>query len=94
MQNSVGVKDFHKVPAEVVAAQIAAVFDDIGMQAAKTGMLASAEIINAVAQSWRGHGAGVPLVVDPVSASMHGDPLLADAHWIRFGPNCFRWRRW
>ena len=34
------------------------------------------EIITAVAQSWREHGAGVPLVVDPVSASMHGDPLL------------------
>ena len=39
-------------------------------------MLASAEIITAVAQSWREHGAGVQLVVDPVCASMHGDPLL------------------
>jgi hydroxymethylpyrimidine/phosphomethylpyrimidine kinase len=76
VQNSVGVKDFHPVPPGVVAAQIAAVCDDIGLQAAKTGMLASAEIIDAVARSWRQHGAGVPLVVDPVSASMHGDPLL------------------
>jgi hydroxymethylpyrimidine/phosphomethylpyrimidine kinase len=79
VQNSVGVKDFHKVPPQVVAAQIEAVCDDIGLQAAKTGMLASAEIIDAVAKSWRDHGAGVPLVVDPVSASMHGDPLLDDA---------------
>jgi hydroxymethylpyrimidine/phosphomethylpyrimidine kinase len=76
VQNSVGVKGFHKVPGDVIAAQIAVVCDDIGLQAAKTGMLASAEIITAVAQSWREHAAGVPLVVDPVSASMHGDPLL------------------
>jgi hydroxymethylpyrimidine/phosphomethylpyrimidine kinase len=39
-------------------------------------MLASTEIIAAVAQSWREHGPDVPLVVDPVCASMHGDPLL------------------
>ncbi|MDT7740395.1 MAG: hydroxymethylpyrimidine/phosphomethylpyrimidine kinase [Mycobacterium sp.] len=74
--NSLGVKDFHKVPGNVIAAQIEVVCDDIGLQAAKTGMLASIEIIEAVAQSWREHGAGIPLVVDPVCASMHGDPLL------------------
>jgi hydroxymethylpyrimidine/phosphomethylpyrimidine kinase len=78
VQNSLGVKDFHPVPPEVVTAQIEAVCHDIGLQAAKTGMLASSEIIEAVAQSWRRHGTGVPLVVDPVSASMHGDPLLDD----------------
>ena len=76
VQNTVGVKDFHPVPPEVVAAQIAAVSGDIGLQAAKTGMLATAEIIEAIARSWREHGAGVPLVVDPVCASMHGDALL------------------
>jgi len=76
VQNTVGVKDFHPVPPDVVAAQIAAVSGDIGMQAAKTGMLATAEIIEAIARSWREHGAGVPLVVDPVCASMHGDALL------------------
>ena len=76
VQNSLGVKDFHPIPPEVVAAQIATVSDDIGMQAAKTGMLATAEIIEAIARSWREHGVGVPLVVDPVCASMHGDPLL------------------
>jgi hydroxymethylpyrimidine/phosphomethylpyrimidine kinase len=79
VQNSVGVKGFHPIPPEVVAAQIAAVSDDIGLQAAKTGMLASAEIIEAIAQSWRAHGAGIPLVVDPVCASMHGDQLLDHA---------------
>jgi hydroxymethylpyrimidine/phosphomethylpyrimidine kinase len=79
VQNSVGVKGFHKVPGDVIAAQIAAVCHDIGLQAAKTGMLASSEIIAAVAQSWREHGTAAPLVVDPVCASMHGDPLL-DSH--------------
>jgi hydroxymethylpyrimidine/phosphomethylpyrimidine kinase len=76
VQNSVGVRGFHKVPGNVIAAQIEVVCHDIGLQAAKTGMLASTEIIAAVAQSWRAHGADAPLVVDPVCASMHGDPLL------------------
>ncbi len=76
VQNSVGVRGFHKVPGEVIAAQIEAVCHDIGLQAAKTGMLASTEIIVAVAGAWRDHGPDAPLVVDPVCASMHGDPLL------------------
>lgn len=78
VQNSVGVRGFHKVPEDTIAAQIEAVASDIGLQAAKTGMLASSEIIDVVARSWRDQGlAGtVPLVVDPVCASMHGDPLL------------------
>jgi hydroxymethylpyrimidine/phosphomethylpyrimidine kinase len=77
VQNTLGVKDFHEVPDDVVAAQIEAVVTDIGVQAAKTGMLASAGIIAAVAGTWRRLGLTVPLVVDPVCASMHGDPLLA-----------------
>jgi hydroxymethylpyrimidine/phosphomethylpyrimidine kinase len=79
VQNTMGVKGFHPIPPDVVAAQIAAVSDDIGLQAAKTGMLATTEIIDAIAESWRVHGAGVPLVVDPVCASMHGDQLLDHA---------------
>ena len=78
VQNSVGVKGFHEIPLDVIAGQIDAVASDIGIQAAKTGMLASSEIIAAVAETWRDVAAGrhVPLVVDPVCASMHGDPLL------------------
>ena len=78
VQNSMGVKGFHEVPLDVIAGQISAVTEDIGIQAAKTGMLASSEIIGTVAETWRAEGlAGtVPLVVDPVCASMHGDPLL------------------
>jgi hydroxymethylpyrimidine/phosphomethylpyrimidine kinase len=78
VQNSLGVKGFHEIPLDVIAGQIEAVVSDIGVQAAKTGMLASSAIIETVAQTWQGQGlAGtVPLVVDPVCASMHGDPLL------------------
>jgi hydroxymethylpyrimidine/phosphomethylpyrimidine kinase len=76
VQNSVGVRGFHKVPGDVIAAQIEVVCHDIGCHAAKTGMLASTEIIAAVAESWREHAGEAPLVVDPVCASMHGDPLL------------------
>jgi hydroxymethylpyrimidine/phosphomethylpyrimidine kinase len=78
VQNSLGVKGFHEIPLEVIAGQIEAVASDIGVQAAKTGMLASSAIIETVAETWQAQGlAGtVPLVVDPVCASMHGDPLL------------------
>jgi hydroxymethylpyrimidine/phosphomethylpyrimidine kinase len=79
VQNTLGVKSFHEVPDDVVAGQIEAVVSDIGIQAAKTGMLASPNIIETVAATWRGLGLTVPLVVDPVSASMHGDPLLVPA---------------
>lgn len=78
VQNSMGVKGFHEIPTEVIAGQIAAVTTDIGVQAAKTGMLASSAIIETVAGSWRdlGLAGAVPFVVDPVCASMHGEPLL------------------
>ncbi|MCV7445130.1 bifunctional hydroxymethylpyrimidine kinase/phosphomethylpyrimidine kinase [Mycobacterium paraense] len=77
VQNTVGVKRFHEVPPDVVADQIEAVVTDIGIQAAKTGMLASSAIIAAVASTWRRLGLPAPLVVDPVCASMHGGALLA-----------------
>jgi hydroxymethylpyrimidine/phosphomethylpyrimidine kinase len=83
VQNSVGVTGVHPIPPEIVAAQIASVAGDIGLQAAKTGMLASTEIIEAVARACDQAGIGAahktPLVIDPVAASMHGDQLLADS---------------
>ena len=82
VQNSLSVKGFHEIPLDVITGQIRVVVEDIGIQAAKTGMLASSAIIEAIAQTWRdlqsGPGAA-PLVVDPVCASMHGDPLLHPA---------------
>jgi hydroxymethylpyrimidine/phosphomethylpyrimidine kinase len=77
VQNTLGVKSFHEVPDDVVAGQMEAVVTDIGIQAAKTGMLASSRIIDTVATTWRRLGLTVPLVVDPVAASMHGDALMA-----------------
>jgi hydroxymethylpyrimidine/phosphomethylpyrimidine kinase len=86
VQNSLGVTGFHEVPVDVVAAQIRTVAGDMGVDAAKTGMLASREIIEAVVGACdavgigrrSAVGPGVPFVVDPVAASMHGSPLLAD----------------
>ncbi|MGH3695686.1 MAG: bifunctional hydroxymethylpyrimidine kinase/phosphomethylpyrimidine kinase [Pseudonocardiaceae bacterium] len=79
VQNSLGVTGVVEIPPSTVADQVRAVVTDIGVAAAKTGMLASAAIISAVAAVCDevGLGAAVPLVVDPVAASMHGDPLLA-----------------
>lgn len=75
VQNSLGVSEFHEIPAAVVAAQIESVATDIGVGAAKTGMLASAAIIEAVADVVARLRVR-PFVVDPVAASQHGDPLL------------------
>ncbi|OSC42680.1 bifunctional hydroxymethylpyrimidine kinase/phosphomethylpyrimidine kinase [Mycobacterium decipiens] len=77
VQNTLGVRGIHEVPDDVVAGQIEAVVTDIGVQAAKTGMLASSRIVDTVATTWRRLDLAAPLVVDPVCASMHGDALLA-----------------
>jgi hydroxymethylpyrimidine/phosphomethylpyrimidine kinase len=82
VQNSLGVTGFVEIPPATVADQIRTVVTDIGVGAVKTGMLASASIISAVAgvcaEVGIGRGAAAPFVVDPVAASMHGDQLLAD----------------
>jgi hydroxymethylpyrimidine/phosphomethylpyrimidine kinase len=75
-QNTLGVQAFDLIRPELVRAQIASVASDIGVDAAKTGMLGSAELVEAVAQAVV-ELAIRPLVVDPVSVSKHGDPLLA-----------------
>ena len=77
-QNTIGVQAFEVLPADLVRAQIKSVAGDIGVQAAKTGMLATSEMVLAVAAAVRDHLAGVPLVVDTVFVSKHGDTLLAD----------------
>jgi hydroxymethylpyrimidine/phosphomethylpyrimidine kinase len=80
-QNSLGVSGVWEQPGPAVRAQIRAVVDDIGVDAVKTGMLSSAAIVSLVAEEIADVvAAGVPLVVDPVAVSKHGDPLLrADA---------------
>lgn len=75
VQNSLGVSGFYELPPHAVAEQIESVATDIGVGAAKTGMLASAPIMRAIADAVRRMDVR-PLVVDPVAASQHGDPLL------------------
>ena len=75
-QNTQGVTDVHEVPPEFVRAQLDAVFSDIGVDAAKTGMLFSRSVIEAVADFMSDHR--VPLVVDPVMVASSGARLLQD----------------
>lgn len=80
VQNSLGVQGFTEIPPDVVAEQIKAVAGDMGVGAAKTGMLATTEIIEAVAitldEVHIGRSGATPFVVDPVAASMTGHSLL------------------
>ncbi len=76
-QNTVGVRAVEEVSPALVVAQIDAVLEDIGADAAKTGMLSSAAIIAAVAGRIGAHGI-TRLVVDPVMVSKSGDRLLRE----------------
>ena len=78
-QDTTGVAALEPVSADLVRRQIEAVAGDIGVNAAKTGMLLTADVVRAVAAALVGHR--VPnLVVDPVLASSHGDTMMrADA---------------
>jgi hydroxymethylpyrimidine/phosphomethylpyrimidine kinase len=76
-QNTAGVLAMHLVPPSLIAAQISAVASDIGVDAAKTGMLGSAAAVRAVVGAVGAAGIS-RLVVDPVLVSSHGTRLLAD----------------
>jgi hydroxymethylpyrimidine/phosphomethylpyrimidine kinase len=75
-QNTCEVTAIHELPPAFVRAQLDAVFDDIGVDAAKTGMLYSRVLIEVVAGYLREHP--VPLVVDPVMVASSGASLLED----------------
>ena len=75
-QNTTAVTAVHELPPDFIRAQLDAVFDDIGVDAAKTGMLFSREIIETVADYFEQHS--VPLVVDPVMVASSGAQLLQD----------------
>ncbi len=77
-QNTLGVMRVDALPAAAVVAQIEAVVQDIGVQAAKTGMLLNQEIIAAVAEQVEALGI-YQLVVDPVMVSRTGAQLIDDA---------------
>lgn len=74
-QNSVGVQGYWELPCAAVRAQFTSVVGDIGVEAVKTGMLASIPLVETVADLLA--DVEVPVVVDPVAVSKHGDPLLA-----------------
>ena len=76
-QNTQGVKAIHAVPPAFAVEQIEAVLSDIGADAIKIGMLYSAELIEAVAQELKKHGAR-KIVLDPVMVAQSGDKLLQD----------------
>ncbi len=73
-QNTLEVRLAYDLPPEVVIAQIEAVADDIGVDAAKTGMLSNSGIIEAVAKTVKKYE--FPLVIDPVMIAKSGAPLL------------------
>ncbi|MEN8148752.1 MAG: bifunctional hydroxymethylpyrimidine kinase/phosphomethylpyrimidine kinase [Planctomycetota bacterium] len=77
-QNTRGVTGIENVSPGFVREQLETLFDDCRVDAAKTGMLASPDIIDAVADAGGGHLAG-KLVVDPVMVATSGDRLIEDA---------------
>lgn len=74
-QNTLGVRAVQAVPASMIAAQCAALAEDLPPDALKTGMLADADLVRQVAETVREYGWG-PLVVDPVMVATSGDRLL------------------
>jgi hydroxymethylpyrimidine/phosphomethylpyrimidine kinase len=75
-QNTLGVQGVLPVPADFIRLQLRSVLDDLGADAAKTGMLGDAEAIEAIAATLP---PGLPLVVDPVMVAKGGASLLAEA---------------
>ena len=74
-QNTQGVSGVHLVPASFVADQIKAIFADVRVDAIKIGMIANAEIADAVADAIEPHR-GIPIVLDPVMVAKGGATLL------------------
>ena len=75
-QNTLGVQGVLPVPADFIRLQLRSVLDDLGADAAKTGMLGDAEAVEAIAATLP---PGLPLVVDPVMVAKGGASLLAEA---------------
>ncbi len=76
-QNTLGVTAIHEVPPNMVAAQLDAVLDDIGVDAVKTGMVSNGPIIETIVDRVHAHEIE-QLVVDPVMVAASGDRLLEE----------------
>jgi hydroxymethylpyrimidine/phosphomethylpyrimidine kinase len=77
-QNTLGVRSIHAVPLHILADQIDAVVEDIGVDAVKIGMLHSADTVRTVAAALKRHGLG-RVVFDPVMIATSGAKLIDDA---------------
>lgn len=75
-QNTLGVRAIHAVPVEMLAAQLDAVLQDIGVDALKIGMLGAPESVRVVADAIRRYGI-TQVVLDPVMVATSGDRLIA-----------------
>ena len=89
-QNTCGVTAVQNIDCDIVEAQIAAVFDDIRVDAVKIGMVSQPEIIRTIAACLRRYQPRI-IVVDPVMISKSGYPLLAPEACER---SCCRWLHW
>ncbi|MGH6635337.1 MAG: bifunctional hydroxymethylpyrimidine kinase/phosphomethylpyrimidine kinase [Gammaproteobacteria bacterium] len=76
VQDTRGVYEIMAVPAGFVLRQLRAVLDDIGADCLKTGMLVSANVVDAVCDELSERYPDIPLVVDPVMAAKDGQRLL------------------
>lgn len=74
-QNTLGVSAIHGVPPEMLKAQLCAVFDDIGVDAVKIGMLHAPDIVRTVAWALKHYGVK-QVVLDPVMVATSGDTLI------------------
>ena len=77
VQNTVGVRAIQALPAALLAQQIDAVAEDIGVDAVKIGMLHDAEVVQAVAAALRRHRFA-HVVLDPVMVATSGDRLITE----------------
>lgn len=77
-QNTLGVHGVYPIDPAFVVQQMRVVMEDIGADAVKVGMLATAEVIEAVAGAYIEHAVNIPLVIDPVMVAKGGHALLAD----------------
>ncbi len=75
-QNTMEVSGIHDIPTDMINKQIDAVVQDIGVDAAKTGMLSKQSIIKAVSKKIERYE--IKTVVDPVMVTKRGDKLLKD----------------
>lgn len=77
VQNTLGVKAVHPIPVEIIEQQIEAVIEDIGVDAVKIGMLHSAEVVEAVAETLEKFEVK-NIVLDPVMVSTSGHRLIEE----------------